>query len=226
MKLIEVGSVPERAREDRPKSMHGWALRVLVFSSATMPAEDPSGRGCEQVVLSVLVCLVTMVSPIAPVIGLRASKLYSLPVVCETLKSALNWSITFWMVSEPTPTKSVVAGELASETFSLPVLAFAQVILRAKVCGSGDGGGHSPASLTIGAVVVPLLTCTRLVVLPLGAGNPVTLTGAVQPVGSLSLIAVSTPAATLTLGVTDVWAWAVPASPRTPAAATAAEAPA
>ena len=56
------------------KSMHGWPLRVLVLSSAVMPAEAPSGRGTEQVVLSVAVCLVTMVSPIAAVTELVASK--------------------------------------------------------------------------------------------------------------------------------------------------------
>src|SRR6516165_2725380 len=126
------------------------------------------------------------------------------------------------MVSEPTPTTSVVAGELSSLTFSLPVLALAQVMVSAKVCGSGDGGGHTPASLTIGAVVVPLLTCCRLVVVPLGAANPVTLTGPLQPAGSVSLFAVSTPAATVTLGVAamaPVWAWATPASPKTPTTA-------
>jgi hypothetical protein len=77
MKLIVVGSLPERGREDVEKSMHGLPLRVLVFSSAVMPAEDPSGRGCEQVVSSPGVCLVTIVSPIAPVIALVASQPYS-----------------------------------------------------------------------------------------------------------------------------------------------------
>ena len=82
-------------------------------------------------------------------------------------------------------------------------------MVRLKTFGSGDGGGHSPASLTIGAAVVPLLTCCRLVVLPLGAGNPFTVTGPVQPAGSVSLNAVSTPAATVVLGVAamaPVWA--------------------
>src|SRR5215472_16278654 len=120
------------------------------------------------------------------------------------------------MVSEPTPTTSAGAGALSSVTFSLPVLLLAQVTVRLKTCGLGDGGGHSPASLTIGAAVVPLLTCCRLVVLPLGAGNPLTVTGPVQPAGSVSLNAVSTPAATVALGtVATAWARAIPASPKT-----------
>src|SRR6516165_2697341 len=93
---------------------------------------------------------------------------------------------------------SAGAGALSSVTFSLPVLLLAQVIVRAKTC---ELGGHTPASLTIGAAVVPLLACCRLVVLPLGAGKPATLTGPVQPAGRVSLIAVSTPPATVALGV-------------------------
>ena len=119
----------------------------------------------------------------------------------------------------PTPTTSLAAGELSSITFSLPVLALAQVMVSAKVCGLGEGGGHTPATFTIGAVVVPLLTCCRLVVLPLGAGNPFTVTGPVQPIGSVSLFAVSTPAATVALGVAamaPVWACATLVSPKTP----------
>src|SRR5215831_2307206 len=72
MKLIPAGSVPERARDDRAKSMHGLEPVVPVFSSAPMPAEDPSGRGMLQVVLPLLSWIG---SPIAPVVGLRASQL-------------------------------------------------------------------------------------------------------------------------------------------------------
>src|SRR5215813_9217205 len=109
MKLIVVGSVPERARDDRAKSMHGWPPDDMVFSSAVMPAEDPSGRGILHVDVGTD-ALSWIGSPIAPLVGFSASQLKSLPVACVALKSCENWSKTFWMVSEPTPTTSVSAG--------------------------------------------------------------------------------------------------------------------
>src|SRR5262252_6550711 len=72
MKVIVAGSLPPRARDERAKSMHGLVPVVLVFSSAPMPAEDPSGRGMLQLVLPLLSWIG---SPIAPVVGLRASQL-------------------------------------------------------------------------------------------------------------------------------------------------------
>src|SRR6266566_7411484 len=72
MKLIVVGSVLARARDDRAKLMHGWPpVVVLVFSSALMPALDPSGRGMLQLLLPLLSWIG---SPIAPFVGLSASK--------------------------------------------------------------------------------------------------------------------------------------------------------
>src|SRR5579859_3277022 len=113
MNEIEFGSVEARAREDRAKSMHGWPPMVgLVDSSAVMPADDPSGRGCLQVVLSLDVPLITIESPIAPVLGLVASQLYRWGFELDrpALKSCENWSNTNSMVSEPTPAKSAGFG--------------------------------------------------------------------------------------------------------------------
>src|SRR5215472_1727497 len=82
MKRMGTGSPGRRRRVDRAKSMHGWPVVVPVFTSAVIPGPDPSGRGMLQLVLPTLVWIG---SPIAPVTGLVASKLYSLPVLWVAL---------------------------------------------------------------------------------------------------------------------------------------------
>jgi len=60
MKLIVAGSVPERARDDRAKLMHGRPpVVVRVFSSAVMPSEEPNGRGMLQLALPLLTWIVS-----------------------------------------------------------------------------------------------------------------------------------------------------------------------
>src|SRR5690348_18381479 len=105
------GSVEARAREDRAKLLQKNLPSPVFWNVASwvMPAEEPSGRAiAEQPVFS------AMESPMAPVLGLVASQLYRCvaAVALLALKSPLNWSNTFWMVSEPTPTAAFSGGEI------------------------------------------------------------------------------------------------------------------
>src|SRR5260370_17010188 len=127
--------------------------------SWVMPAEEAPGRGMEaQSVFS------GIESPIAPVSGLVASELYRCVPVAETvgLKSAANWSSTFWMVSEPTPTASFSAGEFAATTFTFFVAAVMPGAVTVRVYVVVFGEVQTPSVRTEQPFVPPLPNVTVL----------------------------------------------------------------
>ena len=148
--------------------MHGWPLVVgFVVVSAVMPAEDPFGRGCWHVPMDAEPpLLIVMSSPMAPVTGLVASQLYRCGLVTgrAALKSALNWSITFWMVSEPTPVMSVGTGALSFVILKVAVLPPVHLTLTVNgptVLGGLPDVPQTPASLSP-VVVAMSVTVLRL----------------------------------------------------------------